>query len=101
MNSFNTDEETKAIIRKYKSSSTKILTFNQSRFPRISKESLMPLPRKHDAAKSLWYPPGHGDLYAALNNSGVLDQLLDDGKEYLFVSNGARDVLWLMVVFSG
>ncbi len=32
-------------------------------------------------------PPGHGDLYNALLRSGLLDQLLEDGKEYLFVSN--------------
>ena len=40
-----------------------------------------------DDDKSKWYPPGHGDLYNALVHSGVLDQLLADGKEYLFVSN--------------
>ena len=28
-----------------------------------------------------------GDLYNALLHSGVLDQLIADGKEYLFVSN--------------
>ena len=33
------------------------------------------------------YPPGHGDVFNALTQSGVLDQLLADGKEYLFVSN--------------
>ena len=43
MNSFNTDEETRRIIQKYKGHSVKIMTFNQSRFPRISKESLTPV----------------------------------------------------------
>lgn len=33
------------------------------------------------------YPPGHGDLYDALTNSGLLDRLLAAGKEYIFVSN--------------
>lgn len=33
------------------------------------------------------YPPGHGDIYESLYNSGLLDQLLEQGKEYLFVSN--------------
>jgi len=37
--------------------------------------------------KSEWYPPGHGDLFDALNNSGLLDKLIEAGKEYLFVSN--------------
>ncbi|KAI8851962.1 UTP-glucose-1-phosphate uridylyltransferase [Chytridium lagenaria] len=64
-----------------------ILTFNQSRFPRVSKESLLPLPKSHDADISNWYPPGHGDLFESLGNSGLLDKLLEQGKEYLFISN--------------
>lgn len=34
-----------------------------------------------------WYPPGHGDIYASFSNSGLLDQLISEGKEYIFVSN--------------
>lgn len=34
-----------------------------------------------------WYPPGHGDIYASFHNSGLLDALIADGKEYVFVSN--------------
>jgi phosphoglucomutase len=34
-----------------------------------------------------WCPPGHGDLYAALEGSGRLDSLLKDGYKYMFVSN--------------
>lgn len=34
-----------------------------------------------------WYPPGHGDIYASFYNSGLLDQLIEQGKEYIFVSN--------------
>ena len=43
MNSFNTDEDTHKIIRKYGNFRVRILTFNQSRYPRINKESLMPV----------------------------------------------------------
>lgn len=32
-------------------------------------------------------PPGHGDLYAALEGSGKLDALLAQGYKYMFVSN--------------
>lgn len=32
-------------------------------------------------------PPGHGDVYASLEGSGTLDQLLAQGYKYLFVSN--------------
>ena len=39
------------------------------------------------ADKSMWYPPGHGDIFDALSNSGLLDKLIEAGKEYIFVSN--------------
>jgi UTP--glucose-1-phosphate uridylyltransferase len=44
MNSFNTDIETTRIVKKYTNQDLNILTFNQSRFPRIGKESLSPMP---------------------------------------------------------
>ncbi|PKY49782.1 UTP--glucose-1-phosphate uridylyltransferase [Rhizophagus irregularis] len=87
MNSFNTDEETKRIVHKYSSHKINILTFNQSRYPRINKESLLPMTRSPNADISQWYPPGHGDLFESMCNSGILDQLISEGKEYLFVSN--------------
>ncbi|KAJ7268855.1 UTP-glucose-1-phosphate uridylyltransferase [Mycena haematopus] len=87
MTSFNTHEDTLRIIKKYADQKLRITTFNQSRYPRIMKDSLLPCPKTVDDDKSAWYPPGHGDLYNALLHSGVLDQLLADGKEYLFVSN--------------
>ena len=34
-----------------------------------------------------WYPPGHGDTYESFYNSGLLKQFIDEGKEFLFVSN--------------
>ena len=37
MNSFNTDEDTHKIIRKYSGFNVSIHTFNQSRYPRINK----------------------------------------------------------------
>lgn len=43
MNSFNTDEETNKIIQKYTGHDVKLMTFNQSRFPRILKETLTPV----------------------------------------------------------
>ncbi|TPX56428.1 UTP---glucose-1-phosphate uridylyltransferase [Spizellomyces sp. 'palustris'] len=87
MNSFNTDSDTHRIIQKYRGHQIKLLTFNQSRFPRISKDSLLPMPKSTDGKPGDWYPPGHGDLFEALANSGLLDRLLEQGKEYLFVSN--------------
>lgn len=34
-----------------------------------------------------WYPPGHGDVYQSLHNSGLLEQFIREGKKYVFVSN--------------
>lgn len=48
MNSFNTDKDTEQIIRKYKGLQVEIYTFNQSCFPRVSKESLLPIARDCD-----------------------------------------------------
>ncbi|KAI0305751.1 UTP--glucose-1-phosphate uridylyltransferase-domain-containing protein [Multifurca ochricompacta] len=87
MTSFNTHEDTLRIIKKYANQQLRITTFNQSRYPRIFKESLLPCPKGANDDKKNWYPPGHGDLYNALLHSGVLDQLIAEGKEYLFVSN--------------
>jgi len=88
MNSFNTDEDTMKIIRKYSGFNISIQTFNQSCYPRISKESLMPVAKSCKTEDSeCWYPPGHGDFYQSFSNSGLLDQLIEDGKKYCFISN--------------
>ncbi|KIY49073.1 UTP-glucose-1-phosphate uridylyltransferase [Fistulina hepatica ATCC 64428] len=87
MTSFNTHEDTLRIIKKYANQQLRITTFNQSRYPRIIAETQSPLPKTVIDDKLKWYPPGHGDLYNALYHSGVLQQLLAEGKEYLFVSN--------------
>jgi UTP--glucose-1-phosphate uridylyltransferase len=87
MNSFNTDEDTQNIIKKYEGHNIDILTFNQSRYPRVLKDSLLPAPKSFDSQLSDWYPPGHGDVFESLYNSGILDQLLERGIEILFLSN--------------
>ncbi|XP_060571043.1 UTP--glucose-1-phosphate uridylyltransferase-like isoform X2 [Ruditapes philippinarum] len=88
MNSFNTDEDTEKILKKYNQVRVNIFTFTQSRYPRINKESLLPIatnfgPESADG----WYPPGHGDIYASFYNSGLLEEFIKQGKEYMFVSN--------------
>uniref|UniRef100_A0A673ZHI6 UTP--glucose-1-phosphate uridylyltransferase n=1 Tax=Salmo trutta TaxID=8032 RepID=A0A673ZHI6_SALTR len=60
------------------------------RYPRINKESLLPVATDIGMTgenADVWYPPGHGDIYASFYNSGLLDQLITEGKEYIFVSN--------------
>jgi len=49
MNSFNTDEDTHKIIKKYSGFKVRILTFNQSRYPRINKETLLPVAKSAKA----------------------------------------------------
>jgi UTP--glucose-1-phosphate uridylyltransferase len=87
MTSFNTSEDTIRIIKKYANQQLRITTFNQSRYPRVYKDTELPCPMDAEDEKKEWYPPGHGDLYDALVRSGILDQLLNEGREYLFVSN--------------
>lgn len=87
MTSFNTEEDTLRIVKKYANRPVKITTFNQSRYPRLLRDSLLPFAKNVYEGRTAWYPPGHGDLYHSLDRSGVLDRLLAQGKEYLFVSN--------------
>jgi UTP--glucose-1-phosphate uridylyltransferase len=87
MTSFNTHEDTIRLIKKYANRPPRITTFKQSRYPRIYKDTRLPCPKDAEDGKKTWYPPGHGDLYDSLVQSGVLNQLLNEGKEYLFVSN--------------
>uniref|UniRef100_A0A5B6ZWS0 UTP--glucose-1-phosphate uridylyltransferase n=1 Tax=Davidia involucrata TaxID=16924 RepID=A0A5B6ZWS0_DAVIN len=87
MNSFNTHDDTLQIVEKYAKSKIEIHTFNQSQYPRLVVEDFMPLPCKGNAGKDGWYPPGHGDVFPSLMNSGKLDALLSKGKEYVFVAN--------------
>jgi UTP--glucose-1-phosphate uridylyltransferase len=90
MNSFNTHEETGHIIKRYHSL-VKILSFEQSQHPRFLADTHMPVVGEVTpatlAAKQLWYPPGHGDVFEALVNSGTLSELEDAGVEYVFISN--------------
>lgn len=89
MNSFNTDEDTAKVIRKYAGFKVKIYTFNQSRYPRIHRDTLTPVAKscRTDDDIEAWYPPGHGDFYLSFNNSGLLNQFIEEGREYCFISN--------------
>ena len=80
MNSFYSNNETNEYL-KNNYIEHEIGTFNQNIFPRIFEtDNNLPETKKY-------YPPGHGDLFEALNNSGTLDKLTEQGIEYIFVSN--------------
>ncbi|XVE77471.1 hypothetical protein DITRI_Ditri13aG0065400 [Diplodiscus trichospermus] len=87
MNSFNTHDDTLKIVNKYANSNVEIHTFNQSQYPRLVVEDFTPLPCKGQHGKDGWYPPGHGDVFPSLMNSGKLDAFLSEGKEYVFIAN--------------
>ncbi|KAL0956437.1 hypothetical protein HGRIS_002585 [Hohenbuehelia grisea] len=88
MTSFSTQEDTLRVVQKHSGEPVRIMTFNQSRFPRIMKDSLSLYTHVDNIEdRSAWYPPGHGDVYHSLAQSGLLDSLLSEGKEFLFISN--------------
>src|SRR4051794_11046254 len=62
------------------------LDFLQSREPKLDANTLEPVEWPDDPALE-WAPPGHGDIYPALEGSGMLDALLERGYRYAFVSN--------------
>ena len=60
--------------------------FLQSMVPKLDAETM--LPARWPAAPALeWCPPGHGDVYAALVGSGMLEALRDQGFRYVMISN--------------
>ena len=89
MNSFNTHDETLRIVRKYAAHNVSITCFQQSCFPCIERDhyTLLATESFSPSNRDVWYPPGHGDIYRALARSGVLDTLLAEGREYVFISN--------------
>lgn len=85
MNSFHTHSETLDLVKTF-SGKIPLNCFQQNRFPRLYEKSMEPL-HPETFGDEVWYPPGHGDLYACLEEQGLLDQWLSEGREVLFVSN--------------
>ncbi len=86
MNSFATREDTLQALERHALAVHGLpLDFVQHRFPRIRARDGMPF---GDAdAREAWAPPGHGNLYAALQASGLLESLRNRGIRWVFVSN--------------
>ena len=89
MTSFRTDDDTLGHLAKYEDLAVEglPLTFVQNQEPKLRADDLTPVTWEADPTLE-WCPPGHGDLYTALEGSGVLDQLIDAGFRYACVSNG-------------
>lgn len=89
MNSFRTEADTLAHLARYPELPVDglPLSFMQNQEPKLRADDLMPVEWPDDPTLE-WCPPGHGDLYPALEGSGVLDKLLAHGFRYACVSNG-------------
>jgi UTP--glucose-1-phosphate uridylyltransferase len=87
MNSFSTREDSlKALSKHQHLGGDLCLDFLQHKVPKVRASDLMPA--SWPANPSLeWCPPGHGDIYAALVTSGMLQELRHEGYRYAFISN--------------
>ncbi len=87
MNSFSTSADTRTALERYPDLGDPAdLELLQNKVPKINAATLGPVEHPADP-RFEWCPPGHGDLYAVLSGSGMIDQLLEHGINYLFVSN--------------
>lgn len=87
MNSFVTEEDSLALLSRYNGlNDTVPRSFLQHKQPKIAEADLGLVSWPDDPSLE-WCPPGHGDIYIALQTSGMLQRLLDAGYRYAFVSN--------------
>ena len=88
MNSFNTRRDTLEALRAYPGLPVEGLPLDimQSEEPKLLAGDLSPVEWPANQALE-WCPPGHGDLYPALWDSGLLDALISQGFRYASVSN--------------
>ena len=87
MNSFATREDSLAALRRHAGIEADVpLDFVQNKVPKLRADDLRPVSWPADPALE-WAPPGHGDVYPALQASGMLDALLERGYRWAFLSN--------------
>lgn len=95
MNSFRTSKDTLQVLkrnRKFVQNDIPVEII-QHQEPKILARTGEPVSYPEDPTLE-WCPPGHGDLYSTIWESGILDKLSECGFSYLFISNsdnlGAR-----------
>ncbi|MFS3127047.1 UTP--glucose-1-phosphate uridylyltransferase [Nocardioides sp. Bht2] len=88
MNSFRTSADTMAALARYEGLPVAglPLEFLQNKEPKLLTSNLSPVSWPVDPDLE-WCPPGHGDIYTALLDTGLLDTLLEQGYRHVFVSN--------------
>ncbi len=85
MNSFNTHDATLDALASIPHDRPP-LTFIQNKFPKILKTDRQPAEWPQAPALE-WNPPGHGDIYTAIQTSGTLDRLIAEGCRYALICN--------------
>lgn len=86
MDSFNTQKESQAELKRIGFVQKFPTSFLQHKVPRLLKEDLTPITCKNPDEE--WCPPGHGDIWISLLETGLLDTLIESGYKITFVSNG-------------
>jgi len=88
MNSAVTRDPSLKVLRRYENLVVPGVSpdFIQGREPKIGAGDFQPVHWPADPELE-WCPPGHGDIYPGLAESGMLDALLGAGLRYAFVSN--------------
>ena len=90
MNSFSTEADSLAALAErhpgFANDGGLPLSFCQHRVPKLDFATGAPV-RWPDHPGLEWCPPGHADIYHALQTTGLLERLLARGFRYAFVSN--------------
>ena len=87
MNSFYTREDSLEALGRYADLDADVpADFVQNKEPKLLADDLRPVEWPDDPDLE-WCPPGHGDLYTALQTSGMLAALREHGYDYALVAN--------------
>ncbi|RFT27948.1 UTP--glucose-1-phosphate uridylyltransferase [Gardnerella vaginalis] len=95
MNSFRTSKDTLQVLKRNRKFSQENIPVEiiQHQEPKLLEETCEPVSYPEDPELE-WCPPGHGDIFSTIWESGLLNVLKKNGIEYLFISNsdnlGAR-----------
>jgi len=87
MNSYSTSADTLEAMRKYPElGDAAELELRQSQAPKVDARTRRPVSWPTNPQLE-WCPPGHGDIYPSMLESGLLERWLAQQCKYLFVSN--------------